>query len=197
MKVLRAYLAGPDVFLRNAEEVADAKRKLCSKHGFVGISPVDNEIDISGFSKSEAMLRISSANEQRIRDCQLIVANLTPFRGPSADVGTAYELGFGRALGLPVFAYTNVHGDLLERTLRDLGAVVHSRLSGQFEDSHQMMIEDFGGVDNLMLVGAVLGSGTEIVINGTPTEVRFTDLSGFEVCLQQAAQQLGHSKHQI
>lgn len=191
MTGLRVYLAGPDVFLRNAEEIANAKRELCSKHGFLGVSPVDNEIDISRFSKEEAMVRISSANEQMIRSCQLIIANLTPFRGPSADVGTAYEIGFGRALGIPAFGYTNSGGDLLERTRRELGTRISSRSNGQFRDSYDMAIENFGGVDNLMLVGAVLSSGSAIVIRETSDEFRFTDLSGFEACLQLAAKQLG------
>ena len=60
-----------------------------------------------------------------------------------------------------------------------------------------MVIENFGGADNLMLVGAVLSSGTEIVINPTPADVRFTDLSGFEVCLQRAAQQLSTQSTQF
>jgi nucleoside 2-deoxyribosyltransferase len=36
-----------------------------------------------------------------------MIVNLTPFRGPSADVGSAYEMGFMRALGRPIFAYSH------------------------------------------------------------------------------------------
>ena len=107
----RVYLAGPDVFLPNALAFAAAKRELCAKHGFIGVSPFDNEIKPSLLPKHEAALRISVANEDMIRTCGLMIANMTPFRGPSADVGTAYEMGFARALGLPVFAYTNVAGE--------------------------------------------------------------------------------------
>ena len=59
-------------------------------------------------------MQISAGNEELIRSCRLLIANLTPFRGPSADVGTAYEIGFARALKLPVYAYSNVAGNLLE-----------------------------------------------------------------------------------
>jgi nucleoside 2-deoxyribosyltransferase len=187
----RIYLAGPDVFLPDADRLAAAKRELCAQHGFIGVSPTDNEIDVSGQSPHEVATKIGLANEEMIRTCELLIANLTPFRGPSADVGTAYELGFARALGLPVFGYTNVEGDLLERTRLALGGQVGPRPGGQLEDPDHMAIEDFGCVDNLMLVVAVEAGGTRIVVNPTPRERRFTELSGFEACLRLAAQRLG------
>ena len=98
----RIYLAGPDVFLPDAAAVFDAKRKLCIDYGFVGVAPVDSETDLSLLPKRAAAMQISADNEDLIRSCNLLIANLTPFRGPSADVGTAYEIGFARALGLQV-----------------------------------------------------------------------------------------------
>jgi nucleoside 2-deoxyribosyltransferase len=188
---LRVYLAGPDVFLPNAAAFADTKRKLCDAYGFTGVSPFDNEIDLAALSKHAAALRISAANEAMIRGCNLVIANMTPFRGPSADVGTAYEMGFARALGLPVFAYTTVGDSLVERTRQALGAEAAERPSGQFEDSFHMAIEDFDGVDNLMLDGAVESSGAPIVVKAMSDDHRrFTDLSPFEECLKLAARQL-------
>jgi nucleoside 2-deoxyribosyltransferase len=184
---LRIYLAGPDVFLANAAEIADAKRGLCDRYDFIGVSPLDNEIDIAGLSKHDAALRISAANETMIRHCDLLIANMTPFRSPSADVGTAYEMGFARALGMPVFGYTNVAGNLLERTRQELGKSIVERAPGQIEDSFNMVIENFDCIDNLMLVGAVEGSGAEIVVNAVAEERRFTDLAAFEECLKLAA----------
>lgn len=191
MRTLRVYLAGPDVFLPDPRSLAAAKKRLCAAYGFTGVSPVDNEIDVSALPKRDAGLRISTANEDMIRSCQLLIANLTPFRGPSADVGTAYELGFARALGLPVFGYTNVTGTLLDRMRKQRGVHVRTRASGQLEDAYHMVIEDFDLTDNLMLVGAVCSSGTAVVVNPTPAEHCFTDLAGFETCLQLAARQLG------
>jgi nucleoside 2-deoxyribosyltransferase len=187
MSGLRVYLAGPDVFLPEAAALARAKQDLCARHGFVGVSPVDNGVDVAASSKHEAAQRLSTALEAMIRGCDLLIANLTPFRGPSADVGTVYELGFARALGRPVFAYTNVAGTLLERTRQALGDEVRKRPSGEFEDFHRMVIEDFDWIDNLMLVGAVEAGGSPVVVNPTPEERRFTDLAGFEECLRLAA----------
>ncbi len=39
--------------------------------------------------------------------CDVIIANLTPFRGPSADAGTLTEIGWFLGRGKPVFGYSN------------------------------------------------------------------------------------------
>ena len=88
---MRAYLAGTDVFLREAKALAAAKRGLCERYGLTGVSPADTIIDLSGLTKNEAALRIALTNEGLIRDCDIVIANVTPFRGPSADAGT--EIG--------------------------------------------------------------------------------------------------------
>lgn len=187
MTALRIYLAGPDVFLPNAAAVAEAKKTLCGAYGFEGVSPVDNEADTAGLPKHEAALKIFAANERAIRNCDSLLANLTPFRGPSADPGTAYEIGFARALGRPIFAYTNVADSLLERMRLQAGNRLVRRASGQYEDADHMAIEDFDCADNLMLVGAVEGSGSPIVMHATAPSGRYTDLVGFEMCLKLAA----------
>jgi nucleoside 2-deoxyribosyltransferase len=190
----RIYLAGPDVFLADAAAFAAAKRELCARYGFIGVSPFDNEVEIATLPKNEAARQISAANEAMIRKCDLMIANLTPFRGPSADVGTVYEMGFARALGKPVFAYTNVAGSFVERTREALSSQVRKRASGQFEDAFHMAIEDFDRVDNLMVDGAVTSSGAHIVVRSTPDDRRFTDLTAFEECLQLAQRLIGASQ---
>jgi nucleoside 2-deoxyribosyltransferase len=108
-----------------------------------------------------------------------------------AKRGTVYEVGFARALGLPVFAYTNVAGSLLDRTRRWLGDRVKQRADGEFADQFDMIVEDLDCVDNLMIVGAVEagGSGAGIVINDVADNDSFTDLARFEACLELAARQ--------
>src|SRR5262249_8152221 len=149
LMTLRIYLAGPDVFLREAEALASEKRRLCEAYGFTGVSPIDNIIDFSGLSKREAALRIALTNERLIRDCNLVIANITPFRGPSADAGTVYEMGYARGLGRPVFAYTNEGRNLLERMTQDSNFKLTQDRPGRYEDEHQMHVEDFDCFDNL------------------------------------------------
>jgi nucleoside 2-deoxyribosyltransferase len=141
-------------------------------------------------------MAISRANEKLIRGSKALIANLTPFRGPSADVGTAYELGFARALNLPVFGYSNECGTLLERTRRHFGdqmkRVVNFEAEESVWDSNQMEIENYELIDNLMIVGAVEASESEIFVHDLPEPLRFSDpdLSAFERCVKTAAQRL-------
>ena len=39
--------------------------------------------------------------------CDAIIANLTPFRGPGADAGTVYELGYMAGRGKFCLGYSN------------------------------------------------------------------------------------------
>ena len=101
----RVYLAGPDVFLPDPVARAGALKAICARHGLDGVSPLDllpGEPDCAG------PRAIARRNESHIRRCDAVLANLTPFRGPGADPGTVYEVGFARALGQPVFGYACV-----------------------------------------------------------------------------------------
>jgi nucleoside 2-deoxyribosyltransferase len=180
--MLRVYLAGPDVFLPNAREIGARKKAICEAHGLEGRFPLDAELELTLVPPAEAGFRIYRANRALMESCDLAIANMTPFRGPSMDVGTAFEMGFMRGLGRPVLGYTNVAGSLLERT----------RLF--FADhADGMSIEDFDMVDNLMLDGAVIESGFAIVRNAVRAEERHTNLDGFTTCVRRAAEQLNGS----
>ena len=45
-RLLRVYLAGPDVFLPNAAEIGRRKREICAQYGFEGVFPLDNELNL-------------------------------------------------------------------------------------------------------------------------------------------------------
>jgi nucleoside 2-deoxyribosyltransferase len=65
-----------------------------------------------------------------MQSCDALIVNLTPFRGPSADVGSAYEMGFMRALRRPIFAYTNDDRPFLDRVADFCGGTVRLPPSG-------------------------------------------------------------------
>lgn len=182
----RVYLAGPEVFLPDPHAAADAKKALCAVHGFEGVFPLDGDLDLAGLAPRDQAMKISAANEALIRGCHLVVANMTPFRGPSADVGTAYEMGFARGLGLPVFAYSNVVAPFAERVSAAIPGGAKRRGDGALADERSMSIEPFGLRDNLMLEGAVDGTGASICVHAADTSHLFTDLTAFEACLRQA-----------
>jgi nucleoside 2-deoxyribosyltransferase len=184
MRHPRIYLAGPEVFLPDALEVGAKKVALCAKHGFEGVFPLDASLDLTGLAKVEQARRISAANEGLMRGCDLLIANLTPFRGVSMDAGTAFEVGFMLALGRPVLGYTNVTADYRQRAEQYRRAA-----PGLPEaDGPGIEIEDFDGAENLMIEAAIIASGGAVVRNAVPPGQEMRDLAGFEACLRQAAQ---------
>src|SRR5664279_2683808 len=105
----KVYLAGPDVFLPDAADWFARKQAICAAYQFTGISPLDDLPDQpADWSTLPEWRRIALRNEAHIRRCAAIIANLTPFRGPSADAGTIYEVGYARGIGLKVFGYATV-----------------------------------------------------------------------------------------
>ena len=56
-------------------------------------------------------------NISLIRQCDIIIANLTPFRGACIDDGTAFEIGYGFSQGLKIYGYTtHLNKSLIEIT---------------------------------------------------------------------------------
>jgi nucleoside 2-deoxyribosyltransferase len=144
---LRAYLAGPDVFLPDAAHWCERKKQVCAQYGLTGVSPLDAMPDEPPeWAALPEWRRIALRNESLIRSCDLMIANLTPFRGPSADVGTVYEVGFMRALDRPVFGYATTAVGFTQRTLdlaRRRGGVA-AEPDGSWRDAAGMLIEQFG-----------------------------------------------------
>ena len=125
-----------------------------------------------------------------MQGCDAMIVNLTPFRGPSADVGSAYEMGFMRALGRPIFAYSNDSRLFVERVRAFCGDAVRLRPTGEHEDLDEMAIEPFELHDNLMLVGGIADSGGCLITETAPPAERYTSLAAFERCVAQAAADL-------
>lgn len=183
MSSRRIYLAGPEVFLPNATAVGEQKKALCRHYGFEGLFPLDSELTAS--SPEALAYQISEVNEQLIRNADLLIANLTPFRGPSADVGTVYELGFARGLGKPVYGYSHDDSLFLQRSWQLCGIGGEPGPAGDVRDSDGLKIEEFGLRDNLMIEGGLRQSGSDLLVQRADAASRYSDLRAFESLLQQ------------
>ena len=101
--VYHVYLAGPEVFLpepvKAGEDKKDLIKRLNEQHDWpfrlVGLYPLDNEIPDFGPDR-ETGWRIYRANIALMDKAHVIAANMVRFRGPSMDVGTAFEMGYMR-----------------------------------------------------------------------------------------------------
>lgn len=140
----RIYLAGPTVFQADADDAGARLVALCDQYGCDGLYPLD--FDLEGPMSSRS---IQAACLRELRTAHGVVADLSPFRGPHADDGTAFELGFAHALGLPIWAYTSDPRPLIERIPGARATTGHVR------DDVGLLIENFGRAHNAMLAEAI------------------------------------------
>lgn len=187
----RVYLAGPEVFLPEARAVGEAKARLCADAGLVGIFPLDQALDLAGRPPAEQAAMIFRADEALMRSCALCIANLTPFRGVSMDSGTAYEIGFMRALDRPVLGYTNVAADYAARAhawraARYAGGGAGTGLAPD-ADRPDATVESFGLAENLMIACAIEAAGSRVALHAARSGEEMTDLTAFRACVAEAA----------
>lgn len=151
------YLAGPSVF-ESGWRVASAEMKAaCERLGVIGLYPMDGDVTGEG---SKLAAKIRDANMRLLASSDIVVAEMTPFRGPGMDGGTAYEMGAGAALGKIVVGWTRDPRDYRDRVVAFAGC--RRDADGTLRDPDGMAVEDFGVplADNLMMAAGHPVAGT-------------------------------------
>jgi nucleoside 2-deoxyribosyltransferase len=181
---MKAYLAGPDVFLANAPANAAAKIAICAKYGIEGHAPLDPPAGPqASLPQEQAWRAIYLSCVAKMQECDIIVANLTPFRGASADAGTLVELGWFLGQGKPVFGYSN--------SAEYFDARSHTQLLAVEDPIPHIAVEGFGLPDNLMISGATeFGGGLPLIVPQDGKSRAFDALDIFEACVAAVAKRL-------
>lgn len=136
----KIYLAGPDVFLLNNKEHGNILVRKCFNAGFIGLFPMDNYIpkDAENIAKI-----IKNKNIKMIKECDIVLANISPFRGAGADNGTTYEIGYAEALNKEIVLYSSNISEYKTR-------VNNKKQQNDLIDKNNMLVENFNLQDNLM-----------------------------------------------
>ena len=125
----KIYIAGFDVFKDDAIKTGNKYKEICKLYSFEGLYPLDN---VSSFANE-----IFKGDIRLIDESDIIVANLNNFRGQTMDDGTAFELGYGYALGKLLYGYMDDDRSMREK----IG----------YKDSEGYNVEDFDKPINLMI----------------------------------------------
>jgi len=146
MKKQKIYIAGFDVFKKDSIEIGESYKLLCEKYGFEGLYPLDN---VANFNQAKQKIAqdIFTVNKNMIDECDIVIANINPFRGKEADSGTIWECGYAVALGKKVYGYmddTCDYVDSFTNTQKEIKDNVPF-------DKNGMAIEDFNYPINLMI----------------------------------------------
>jgi nucleoside 2-deoxyribosyltransferase len=186
---MKVYLAGPDVFLPDVKRIGKLKQDICKRYGLEGLFPLESELPDAG--DAQLSKRIFRANTAFMDGADAIIANLTPFRGPSADAGTVYELGYMLGKGDRLcLGYSNVAGSYLDKVRERIKV----RAEGtELFDPDGLIVEDFGLSDNLMIIHGLELCGHSLVVPPQPVADPLRDLTAFEACVRIAAEQKARS----
>jgi len=138
----KIYIAGPDVFEQDSIAIGKEYTKLCSEYGYKGLYPLDNIVDFNQ-PKQKIALDIYIANKELIDSCDIVIANINPFRGKEADSGTIWECGYATGLGKKVYGYMDT----------DLSYI--NQFSDDEKREENRIIEDFDYPINLMIACSV------------------------------------------
>lgn len=181
----KVYIAGPEVFFPDGADIIARKGVLARQYGFEANSFESGDFPPEKFAFGMA---ISKANEDVMRGSDFVLANMTPFRGVSTDVGTAFEIGFMCALGKDAFAYTNDPRFYDQRLTEDyyagkVGPAADGMVRGH---SDGWMVEDHAMADNLMLDGGIIARGGIVACAPDGPTLPWNDLSVFELALKAA-----------
>jgi nucleoside 2-deoxyribosyltransferase len=169
----RLYLAGPMVFAIDPAAIFDRMKTLSLAHGLAGVAPLDNQLGLEGIPPGKDLLeRIVQADIALMNQVEAAVFCLDGFRrGPEMDAGTAFEVGYMKALGKPIAGWTSdtrlypqrvgdfvrtITGQTLTRT--EAGPV--GGTSGLLRDPDGILVHSDGCVQNAMVhVGIELAGG--------------------------------------
>jgi nucleoside 2-deoxyribosyltransferase len=160
-KTYNIYLAGPNVFKKDAIQDLNNMKEISKKYNQIGNAPIDNEVD---FETNDVATKIFQGNVDMMDKCDVIIANLEPFRGPNVDDGTAFEIGYGFAKGMLIYGYMTHH----DKELKDITSSIYGK------DEKFPHVENFKYPRNLMIVDSIRSSGGRI-------------FATFEECVQDLA----------
>lgn len=183
---MKLYIAGPEVFLPDAQEMLARKNELAVAAGFEPVGPHGEfQPDAASASGDSIGIGISRLNEELMDLADVCIANLTPFRGISADPGTVFEVGFMLGRGKAVFGYTNEPANYFERVSAAI-PVRRDPDTGMTLDADGRFVEEHGMADNLMIDGGLLSRGYALVTPASPVTDPLRDLEGYRECLRLA-----------
>lgn len=154
----KVYLAGPDVFKDPvfAKAWFDTLKGVLLERGYEGLSPFDSDLKFvrEDISPQEKAQQIFFANRMLIDHCDAVLANVSPFRGPSCDPGTSWEIGYADAKGVPVFAYSYGMDPIPDHTYKNRCDAMEA-VGIRIRTAEYPVVEDFGLPDNLMIACSV------------------------------------------
>lgn len=140
---MKIYITGPDVFRKNSKEYFEGISALLKES--------DHEALIPLYPDTHSAQKIFELNCLKIRECDVILANLNQFRGIEPDSGTIWELGYGHSFGKKIIGYDKNTETLAEKTSKYFYMEKNKVVTENTIFPDGMKVETFGFKHNLMI----------------------------------------------
>ncbi|URW91250.1 nucleoside 2-deoxyribosyltransferase [Lacticaseibacillus paracasei] len=99
------YIAGPEVFFNNGDEVLKAMRILAESRGHSVTLPNDDPLEMNHTDRRLNAQSIFKNLLKVMNNTSLIIADLDQFRGSEPDSGTIFELGMAYARKIRTYGF--------------------------------------------------------------------------------------------
>jgi nucleoside 2-deoxyribosyltransferase len=171
----KVYIAGPMVFHPDAGRIFREMKHILRDCGLTGCAPLDNQLGLETAAPGRELARaIYRADEGLMRDVAGAIFNLDPFRrGTEMDPGTAFEVGYCKALGLPLAGWTidarpyptkvrDFMRDAYRLELSETAPNSAGATSGALRDADGILVHSEGLYQNLMIEMAIEAAGGKV-----------------------------------
>lgn len=145
------YVAGPERFDADVQEQYKKIKEWGSQLGFRVIVPTDEVRDIPEGLESDPYARtyhIFDRQQQHVRDCDILIANLNDFHGWEPDSDTSFECGMAFQLGKKLYGY-------MDSTVRMIDRVPSLGPKMEYRDICGCNVENFDYPINLMFASSM------------------------------------------
>jgi nucleoside 2-deoxyribosyltransferase len=142
----RVYLAGPERFDHNVREINFKMKEISARYGIEAVCPDDDCPGVNIINTDDPYahaFNIFDRNQQHVRNCDAIIANLNDFHGFEPNSDTSFECGLAFQLGHKMYGY-------MDRTVPMRDHVPNYGEDKEFKDIYGYDIENFNYPINLM-----------------------------------------------
>lgn len=140
------FLSGIERYEQNAKKVLDKMKQICNDYGFDAVSPLDQAAEVGTIEVSNAYMwaaNVFDNNQQHVRNCDVVVANLNNFRGYEISNDVAFECGMGYQLSKKLYGYMDDISPLISK-------IPHLGENAEYRDQSGSNVENFNYPANLM-----------------------------------------------
>ena len=146
---MKLFLADSNIYYKDCHSRVEANIAFCSEHGFEAFHPLKSNFHAKeGMTPHEMAAAIAQNNLKQLDSCDVLMAELDPWRGCEVDTGVSFEVGYMLAKGKKIYGYMK---DAATTYCTRYPVKTFDEEDGVYRDEQGRRLEEFGLPVNLMV----------------------------------------------